>query len=188
MKNQDERKPKSDREIVDLFLGRDEKAVELTAEKYGRLFHRIASNITSDGMTADEVVNDTYLALWNGIPPANPRSLSASGAGVARNIALERGRSENAAKRRCTAVELDECIPDPDLPDPDDGRLTRLIEKFLSGCGKKNRVVFVMRYFEEEPLERIAERTGMTVSAVKACLHRTRNKLRQHLESEGYNK
>ena len=187
MKRSDREKPNTDRMILELFFARDDRALRLTAEKYGQLFRRIAYNITSDEMTSEEVLNDTYLALWNRIPPQRPESISAYGAGVARNLALERIRYLNAAKRSATVEELDECWPGREIPDElDDGTLTKLIEEFLSSVPKKVRVIFVMRYFEEEPLEKISERTGMTLSAVKASLHRSRKRLRDHLQKEGY--
>ena len=187
MKQSDSEKPNTDRKILELFFARDERALVLTAEKYGRLFRRIAYNITSDDMTSEEVVNDTYLALWSRIPPQKPESISAYGAGVARNIALERVRRSSAAKRSAAVEELDECLAGAEIPDGvDDGILTKLIEEFLLSEPKRVRIVFVMRYFEEEPLERISERTGMTLSAVKASLHRSRKRLRDHLEKEGY--
>ena len=73
-------KPKTDKEsasVVSLYLQRSEKAIRETERLYGRLFLRIAANITADPGLAEEVVNDTYLALWNRIPPAQPESLQA---------------------------------------------------------------------------------------------------------------
>ena len=186
--------PKTDRkkqiresEILDLFFRRDQKAVESVAADYGKLFRRIAFNITRDDMTADEVLNDTYLALWNSIPPERPDNLAAYGSAVARNLAVGRVRRERAAKRPQTVCELDEALPAGESDSPsDDGRLTELLEKFLSGLDSRSRALFVIRYFEEDSLESAAERTGTTVSAVKSNLHRTRIKLRRFLEREGY--
>ncbi len=187
MPKTDKEKQIRDSEILDMFFSRDQKAVDSVADRYGKLFRRIAFNITRDDMTADEVLNDTYLALWNSIPPERPGDLAAYGSAVARNIAVGRVRRERAAKRPQTVCELDEALPaiDPD-PAPDDGRLTALLEKFLRGLDSRSRVLFVIRYFEEDSLESAAERTGTTVSAVKSNLHRTREKLRRFLEREGY--
>ena len=185
MKKDEKRNRES--EILDLFFGRDEKALELVSERYGRLFRRIALNLTADEMTADEVLNDTYLALWNSIPPARPENLSAYGSAVARNIAISRVRKDSAGKRAQAVEELDEAAPESGLPEElDDGRLAALIEAFLKTRPKTARAVFVIRYFEEEPIEAIAERTGMSVTAVKSSLLRTRRGLREYLEREGY--
>ena len=60
----------SDEKIIELFLSRDEKAIELTAERYERYCVQIAMNILHNHSDAEECVNDAYLRLWNSIPPA----------------------------------------------------------------------------------------------------------------------
>ena len=186
MRSSDIEKKKRESEIIDMFFRRDPGALKSVSDDYGRLFRRIAFNITSSDTVADEVANDVLLALWNAIPPARPQNLSAYGSAVARNIALGRVRSERSRGRPEVVEELDESVPDG-LPDDADGELLScLIESFLKNCPGRTRAVFVMRYFEEEPLERISERTGMSAGAVKSLLHRTRLKLRAYLEREGY--
>ena len=182
-------KPKTDKEsasVVSLYLQRSEKAIRETERLYGRLFLRIAANITADPGLAEEVVNDTYLALWNRIPPAQPESLQAYGSAVARNLAISRVRAERAGKRPQVLCELDEVFPDVSEKDPaGDTDLGEHLTRFLQAEDRLSRVVFVMRYFEEEPLDRIAERTGLSEGAVKSRLHRTRQKLRKYLEKRG---
>ena len=66
-----------DHQIVALFEHRAEIAVEETAKKYGALCHQIAYRILDNREDAAEIVNDTYLRLWNTIPPQTPKSLKA---------------------------------------------------------------------------------------------------------------
>lgn len=65
-----------DKDIVDLYWKRDEKAISETAEKYGRYCYSIAYNIFSDTEDAEEFVNDTYLNAWNSMSPQRPAVLS----------------------------------------------------------------------------------------------------------------
>ena len=58
-----------DRHIVELYLQRNERAIAETHTKYGRYCHYIAYNILSSNEDAEEIVNDTYLKVWNRIPP-----------------------------------------------------------------------------------------------------------------------
>ena len=186
MRSSDSDKRKRESEIIDMFFRRDPAALKSVSDDYGRLFRRIAFNITSSDTVADEVANDVLLALWKAIPPARPENLSAYGSAVARNIALGRVRSELSGGRPAVEEELDESVPDGLPDDADREALAGLIDAFLKNCPGRTRAVFVMRYFEEEPLERISERTGMSEGAVKSLLHRTRLKLRAYLEREGY--
>ena len=57
-----------DEKIVQLYFDRNEKAIEETANKYGRYCTSIAMNILANREDAEECVNDTYLAAWNSIP------------------------------------------------------------------------------------------------------------------------
>ena len=61
-----------DAEIIDLYWNRDEKAIEATDQKYGKYLYTIAYNIIHDKLDCEECVNDTYLGVWNRIPPAKP--------------------------------------------------------------------------------------------------------------------
>lgn len=64
-----------DNEIVDLFLARDETAINRTSEKYGRKLHSLAYSVCKEMTTAEECENDTYLKAWNSIPPTHAKDL-----------------------------------------------------------------------------------------------------------------
>ena len=63
-----------DNRIVDLYLQRNETAIEQTNEKYGNRLRSLAYGIVNDMQTAEECENDTYMEAWNTIPPHEPRS------------------------------------------------------------------------------------------------------------------
>ena len=50
-----------DNRIIDLFMSRDETAIEETSVKYGVRLKSISFGITEDRQTAEECENDTYL-------------------------------------------------------------------------------------------------------------------------------
>ena len=75
--------------ILDLLWARAEKAIDALAEKYGLRLYRMALNILSDPSDAEEAVNDTYLALWNTIPPSRPNPLTPFVYRVGKNTALK---------------------------------------------------------------------------------------------------
>ena len=64
-----------DRDIIQLYIQRDEAAIKATAEKYGTYCSRIAGNILLSEEDIDECLSDTWLRIWNLIPPYNPSSL-----------------------------------------------------------------------------------------------------------------
>lgn len=51
----------NDKDIIQLYLNRDQRALSATAKKYGIYCTSIAKNILGNNEDADECVNDTYL-------------------------------------------------------------------------------------------------------------------------------
>ena len=68
----------------------------------------------------------------------------------------------------------------------DEALLSQHINTFLSGLEKQSRMIFVRRYFYVDSLAQIADAYSMSESAVKSQLFRIRQKLKEHLEKEGY--
>lgn len=181
-----------DRLIVDLYWNRCENAIAETNHKFGRYCFKIAFNILADEYDSEECVNDTYLKVWETIPPAKPNKLAAFLGKITRNLALNRLKHNNTLKRGGGQVtlaldELSECVPDNDdaFSRMEDKVLSELLDRFLEGLSAENRKIFVKRYFEFAGVGDIAAFYSITESKVKMSLHRTRSKLKQYLEKEG---
>ena len=181
-----------DREIVELFWKRNERAVEAASQTYGRYCRAIADSILSDSEDAAECVNDTWLHAWNSIPPHRPDSLKAYLGKLTRYICLNRWRDSRAAKRgggQCMLAyeELAECIPANGCVDEglEAEALTEAINRFLAVLPETDRRIFVCRYWYFEPVAEIASRFGFSQSKVKTTLWRLRKKLLEALKREG---
>ena len=182
-----------DAKIVELYFDRDEAAVAETAVKYGSYCHTVSYNVLRDAEDAEECVNDTWLHTWNAIPPTRPDSLKAFVGRIARNLSLNRLKEKNALKRGAGEAdaaleELDEFIASgATVEDEVEGRLLKdEINRFLGGLSRNMRVAFVQRYFYFSTVKEIAANLGLTENNVKSLLFRTRNKLKEHLEKEGF--
>ena len=79
-----------DKQIIELYFARSEEAIGETAKKYGPYCRAIAGHILTNSADVEECVSDTYLALWNTIPPEKPEPLSAYLYRVGRNRALKK--------------------------------------------------------------------------------------------------
>ena len=79
-----------DQQIIQLFFQRCEEAITQTQKKYGALCRSVAQRLLTDPRDTEECVSDTYLRVWNAIPPERPRSLRAYLARITRNLALDR--------------------------------------------------------------------------------------------------
>ncbi len=179
----------NDSQIVGLYLKRNENAIRETEKKYGRLCRRIAHNLLGNSEDAEECENDTYLGVWNSIPPELPRSLAAYVCRIARNLALKRLEYKSAEKRSAEALvsleELEELFPQGANDELDDGVLTRAIEDFLRGEKEDARNVFMRKYWFFDSISDIAEAYSFSESKVKSMLFNTRKRLKDYLIKEG---
>ena len=176
-----------DGSIIELFEERSELALKETESKYGRLILGLSRRITGSESDAEECLNDSLLALWNSIPPAKPDNLCAFVSKIARNCALGKLDYSLAQKRsKNSSVPIEEL--EALLFDESAQRalervdLKLLLDGFLRGLKKDERVMFLKRYYFFDSVPEIAEDMGVKESRVNSQLFRTREKLRKYLE------
>ena len=181
----------TDEEIIDLFFERSEQAISALAEKHGAAVSRIALNILGDAEDAEECVNDTWLGVWNSIPPQRPAPLRSYVCRIARNLATKRCHAEHAKKRNSqydlALDELADCVPGGEtVEDAVAAReLAASIDRFLDSLSYEDRFLFMRRYWYADPLPEIAAMAGMSYGAAAVRLHRVKGKLKKHLMKEG---
>ena len=75
-----------DREIVQLYWDRDERAIRESDAKYDPLCRSVALRILAFPEDSEECVSDTWLHSWNAIPPKRPDPLGPFLAKITRNL------------------------------------------------------------------------------------------------------
>lgn len=182
-----------DKEIIELYLARQERAIAETDGKYGKYCYSIANNILTSAEDSQECVNDTWLAAWNNIPPRLPSVLATFLGKITRNISLNRWKSRRAYKRGGGQVELaleelEQCLTGGESAEEalEKKELLRSLNRFLGALPERERSAFVCRYWYLDSTQDIADRFGFSKSKVTSMLHRTRQRLRSHLEKEGF--
>lgn len=154
-----------DKRIIELFFERSEAAIAESEKKYGKYLRYIAFSVLGNESDCEEIENDTYLRAWNSIPPEKPCSLKGYLASICRNLACNRYNAKSAKKRGESELALDElgeCLPDPTSPDlAERFALREAIEGFLRSLEKRDRIIFLQRYFYNCPIRDIAVRHGM---------------------------
>lgn len=176
--------------IVQLYWDRNEAAIGETSRLYGHALQRIARRFLRSMRDIEEILNDTYLAAWNSIPPQRPINFFAYLSKLCRYLALGRVDYNNAQKRNAVVVELSTemelCIPDTHHAyTPESLELTSLLNDFLTGLPTRKRRIFILRYWYAYSVEDIAVFTGVTKTNVTTILHRTRRDLKDYLNEEG---
>ena len=183
-----------DSEIIALYMARSEMAIAESDSKYGAYCFSVAYNILSDNEDSAECVSDTWLHTWNVIPPQCPVCLKMFFAKITRNLSIDKLKKRSARKRgggefAIALDELNECVSGKECVENsfDEKLLTEAIESFLRKIPKRDRQIFLRRYFFTSSVQEIASHFGISESTVYVSLHRTRKKLKKFLEKEGFN-
>ena len=183
----------TDEKIIQMYFNRDEAAIDETSRKYGSYCFKIANNILNDREDAEECLNDTWMQAWNAIPPTRPAHLKLFLARLARNLSLNRYRAKYTQKRGSGEIafildELEECLSgQSDVETLYIAKeLQAAINQFVRALPEKEGNVFIRRYFFSDSIKEIADRYHISENNARVMLNRTRNKLRDRLEKEGY--
>lgn len=182
-----------DDHIVDLYWARDPNAIKESGEKYGHFCYCIANNILHSKEDSEECVNDTWLRTWNTIPPNRPKSLRMFLAKITRNLSFDRFTAISAQKRGSGEIdlvldELSECVPsNSDVAGEYEYKeLCSFIQRFAEKLPSKDRIIFLRRYFFAHSIADIATALGLSENNVMVNLCRTRKKLKNDLQKEGF--
>ena len=182
-----------DKDIVQLYWNRDEKAISETSVKYGNFCKRIAMNIVCNHEDAEECVNDTYLQTWNSIPPHKPHLLSAFLGKIVRNLSFNKYKSIHSIKRGGYEVplildEICEIVSDRESVENHVIRqeMVRDINNFIQNLSEEKQYMFIRRYWYSDSIIYIANQCGRTENTTSVELGRIRKRLREYLIERGY--
>lgn len=179
-----------DKQIIELLWARAERAIEALARRFGPRLYRTAMNILGSRLDAEECVNDSYLAVWNAIPPSRPDPLEGFVYRIGRNTALSRLRSNTALKRNSSYdLPLEELANAFGGGDPaqilDAQLLGQTIDTYLGTIDREARALFLRRYWFGDSVKALAKDFGISQNTASVRLSRTRKQLKDYLYKEG---
>lgn len=180
-----------DGQIIKLFQQRSEAAISELSCKYDVLCQKMAKNILNNSEDGEECVNDAYLAVWNTVPPQQPRSLRNYLCGILRNLALKKYHYNRAEKRNSSfdlaLEELGNLFSTRDMPEHflSAKELGQYLNEFLEELDTETRHMFLLRYWYGDSVSSVAGKFGMKRNTVTVRLLRTREKLKGYLTRKG---
>lgn len=182
----------NDREIVELYWQRSERAIFETAKKYSQYCRIVAYNILGNSQDSEECVNDTWLAAWNSMPSNRPNRLNPYLTKITRNFALQKIVYRTAKKRGGGEVELaleelDDCVPSGYCIEKEleEKALSEAINRFVDRLPDEEQLAFIGRYWFLASEREIARKQGCSRSKINGMLKHTREKLKTYLLQEG---
>lgn len=181
-----------DSEIIALFEIRSGDAIRETQLKYGNFCMQIACNILSSREDAEECVSDAYMKAWNAIPPAKPRKLGIWLGKIVRNTAYNLWKKNHCQKRDAALEqilgELEDCIPARESVEASFAgkELEALLNRWLAGLPKQDRVLFLRRYWSCESLRDLERDYEMSHGKMAKKMYNLRMDLQNYLAKEDY--
>lgn len=191
-KEQRKGKDMDDEKIINLYINRQEIAIHETDKKYGRLCNGISMGILNDKRDCEECISDTWLTLWNQIPPKRPNPLKAYICRIIKNLSLKRYEHDHAKKRNSeydlSIEELNDCVSKKENVEGkiEYKELKKLIAVFIEELPKEKRVLFLRRYWFLQSVKEIAKDYDMTPKNISVKLLRIRKELKEFLREEGF--
>lgn len=150
----------------------------------GGRFYRVAYYMLESEESAQDVVQDLYVRLWNARDRLdNVLNPAAYGVALLRNLCLDRIR--HAAVARTEPLRSASLAADPEPP-PDGLLFSRealnQLNVFIEQLPEKQRTVLKMRIYEGMEYEEISARTGWSGIHLRVLLSTARRNLRKQME------
>lgn len=179
----------NDQKIIEMLFERSEAALTHLQSRFGKYCHTISYNILGNDFDAQECVNDTYLSVWNSIPPDRPKNLSVYIGHITRNISInlliKNSTKKHASSADLVLDELAEIVSDDTSDFSDSVFIKQAIKSFIDKLSAKDRRIFIQRYWYSYSTRAIAESLGKDENYVYVKLSRLRADLKKHLDKEG---
>lgn len=172
-----------DAQLVHALQTRQNGAMERFQTAYTPLLRYIITPILTDERDREECLSDVLLRVWDSIGAFDPgrAALTTWLTHLARNTAINRRRGN---ERRREGGSLEETVPDTaDGPEQSVLReeTAQAVWAAVARLGRRDRELFLRKYYYYQSTAQIAAESGLTVRAVEGKLYRIRKHLREEL-------
>jgi RNA polymerase sigma-70 factor, ECF subfamily len=175
-----------DEELARRLQARDPQAMADLYDRFGKLAYSVIFAIVRDGGTAEDLVQETFLRVWNRVHAFEPRrgALGPWLLAVARNRAIDHLRSLSARMDR-NAWELDAKTHPSLFVDMERDVLNtdhaRIIRQAIAKLNANQQKVIELAYYEGLSQTEMADRMGEPLGTVKTWVRTALKHLREEL-------
>ena len=184
----------SARPLIERLRSRSEDAFEDLVKRYGQRLHSVSLRILRNPADAEEVVQETFLKAFKSLDRfRGDASLFTWLYRIVSNESISRLRRRG----RKPEIPIEEHLPSFEdgqhvevfvdwKPGPDDQLGSKELREFFERCvdelPESHRLAYLLKDIEGLPEERVAEILGITRSAMKNRVHRSRLAIRDRIE------
>jgi len=185
MKAQQSHLPEADKELIAAIIDRDKKVFELFYKRYYKQLFAVAYRYTGHTQTAEEVVHDVFIMIWNKAAQLNiQQSMKSYLFRAVVNSALNILKKEktDAEKHNAYLSVQDAAVSESTTQDEMEEEVLRGLEEALALLPEKCRQVMYLSRFGRLKQKEIAEQMNISIKTVKNHLTYGFHKLREHME------
>jgi RNA polymerase sigma-70 factor (ECF subfamily) len=174
--------------LAERLLAQDEGALREVIDAHGGLVFGVAKRVLVDPDLAEEVAQDTFLALWRRPGAFDPfrGSLRAWLGGIARNKAVDMVRREESRRRTRESLMEEAAMTSKELPA--DEPMAAVEERHdvrvaLAELSSVQREAIVLAYFGGRTYREVADELSIPPGTAKTRLRDGMSKLRELISS-----
>jgi RNA polymerase sigma-70 factor (ECF subfamily) len=179
---------RSDEDLAARLQRREPQALADLYDRFGNMIYRLMLRMVHDTGTAEDLVQETFLRVWNraGRFDTERGALGPWLVAIARNRALDFLRAQG---RRGTNLDLNETEHPALFVDlPDDALsfdMARQVKQAMENLPAQQREAIELAYFEGMSQTEIAEYMGQPLGTVKTWMRRAMLQMREKLDAGG---
>lgn len=177
---------KNERKLLQRLRRGETAALEEIISFYTPYLFAVVTNVLGGALgpeDAEEIVSDSFVALWRAKESISGEYLKAYLAAIARNRARDRLRSLRVSET------LEEDIPIAEASGPEYqalvAELSLLARQAVETLDEPDREIFKRHYFLYQKTDDIARAMGINAATVRTRLRRGREKLKAYLSERG---
>lgn len=170
-----------DAELADRLLARDETALRQAIDLFGGVVNGMARRVLAEPTMAEEVAQDTFLALWRRPGAFDPARGSLQGflLGIARNKAIDMVRREESLRRTRDALAAEEEVASKEVSPAEGIDERHSIKAALAQLSGVQREALVLAYFGGRTYREVAKELQIPEGTAKTRLRDGLIKMRE---------
>jgi RNA polymerase sigma-70 factor (ECF subfamily) len=182
---------RSEQQLIAAACGGDTQAFDRLVRQYQDYLYRLMVRACHHPQDAEEVASEAFARAYERLGQFEGRSSFVTWLGrIATNLCFRRReRAELPAESLEELARAEdgrqERTPASDEPTPEQqalrSEMRQMVQAAIAELAEPDRTVLRLRDIEQLPAAEVSARTGLTVPAVKARLHRARHQLRERL-------
>jgi RNA polymerase sigma factor (sigma-70 family) len=178
----------TDEQLVEMFHDAQQKhyAYNLLVQRHQEKAYFFVRKLVIDHEDTNDVVQEVFIKVWNNLSKFRAESKFST---WLYRICHHESIDHLRKKRKNVFQSIDDVqhqlasrIDEDPLYDGDE--LRKRLDKAVLGLPHKQRIIFVLKYFEEKKFSEIAEITGTSEGALKASYHHAVKKIEQFFKED----